>query len=85
MNNAPKLAESLEAITVRIDTLTPAQMHNAMINCDRLVSSFGKSWQQFRTFRVTGDTHIYDDCTKEQMIDYVAHKKEMLAQHSYML
>ncbi len=88
MTNAAvqQLAKNLEIIATRIENLTPAQMHNAMINCDRMVQNFGKSWMEFRGVElVAPDGHKYTDCTKEQMTAYVQHKREMINQHKYLL
>ena len=83
---AQQLAKNLEIIATRIENLTPAQMHNAMINCDRMVKNFGKSWMEFRgVYLVAQDGHKYTDCTKEQMKAYVQHKREMIKQHKYLL
>lgn len=84
---ASKLTQHLDIIATRIENLTPAQMHNAMINCDRMVQNFGKSWQEFRTWTFAkngSQAHIWDDCTKEQMMAYVAHKRDMINQHKYL-
>lgn len=88
MSNAAvqQLAKNLEIIATRIENLTPAQMHNAMINCDRMVKNFGKSWMEFRgVYLVAPDGHKYTDCTKEQMTAYVQHKREMINQHKYLV
>ena len=88
MSNAAvqQLAKNLEIIATRIENLTPAQMHNAMINCDRMVKNFGKGWMEFRgVYLVAQDGHKYTDCTKEQMKAYVQHKREMIKQHKYLL
>ena len=81
-----QLAKNLEIIATRIENLTPAQMHNAMINCDRMVKNFGKGWMEFRgVYLVAQGGHKYTDCTKEQMTAYVQHKREMIKQHKYLL
>ena len=93
MKQAQKLSESLTRIEERINAATPEQMHNAMINCERLITSFGKGWQGFRTWHfepvlkngVRELVQVYDQCTKEQMLSFVAHKRDMLAQHNYLL
>jgi adenylate cyclase len=86
-DQAKKVQSTLEMIAARIDSLSAAQMHNAMVNVDRAAQNFGKSWQEFRTFHFcpSGDqSHIWDDCTKEQMLSYVHHKMEMFAKHPYL-
>ena len=88
MTNASvqQLAKNLEIIATRIENLTPAQMHNAMINCDRMVPNFGKSWMWFRGVElVAPNGHKYTDCTKEQMTAYVQHKQKMIADHKYLV
>ena len=88
-----QLAKNLEIIATRIENLTPAQMHNAMINCDRMVPNFGRGWGGFRTWHfeplvkdgVRELISVYDPCTKEQMTAYVQHKREMINQHKYLL
>ena len=93
MKQAQKLSDFLGRIDERIGAATPEQMHNAMINCDRLMPNFGKGWGEFRTWHfepVVKDgvrelISVYDPCTKEQMVAFVAHKRDMLAQHSYLL
>ena len=85
-SSVQQLKKNLEIIAIRIENLTPAQMHNAMINCDRMVQNFGKSWMEFRgVYLVAQDGHKYTDCTKEQMTAYVQHKREMINQHKYLL
>ena len=88
MSNAAvqQLAKNLEIIATRIENLTPAQMHNAMINCDRMVKNFGKSWMEFRGAElVAPDGHKYTDCTKEQMTAYVQHNRDFFNLHKYLL
>lgn len=93
MKQAQKLSEFLTRIEERIDAATPEQMHNAMVNCDRLITSFGKGWGEFRTWHlepvlkdgVRELVSVYDPCTKEQLLSFVAHKRDMLSQHSYLL
>ena len=84
---AKKLAQTLTVVEARIDSLTADQMHNAMVNLDRMLPSFGKGWSEFRTFHFVnnGRDHEFDACTKEQLAAYVAHKRDMLAQHSYLI
>lgn len=79
--NTAQLSKTLDIICTRMENLTPGQMHNAMINCDRMVANFGKSWMEFRTWHFADDgyqTYVWDDCTKEQMASYVAHKRDMI-------
>ena len=89
MTNAAvqQLAKNLEIIATRIENLTTAQMHNAMINCDRMVPNFGKSWMWFRSVDISAPAghNCYMDCTKEQILAYVLHKQKMIADHKYLV
>jgi len=84
MTNFTQLATVL-AQCESAQNLTAKQMVNAMINIDRMAPSFGKNSQEFRTFTVTGSTQTWDDVTSEQFCSFIASKKEMLANHAYVL
>jgi hypothetical protein len=66
--------------------LTAKQMENAMINMDRMVDSFGRSHHEFMILeKIENNCQVMQPVTHEQFMAYVNHKREMLAQHSYLL
>ncbi len=81
---------ALKEIIAKCDAaqgLTAAQMRNAMINMDRIAPNFGKSSHEFFTADATAiaaGTVDYLPVTDEQFRAYVNHKREMLANHSYL-
>lgn len=84
MNQLQKLPEMLDQVDARLGTLTPAQMHNAMLNIDRISRCFGPAWTEFRTGHVVNHNEWeYDDCTKEQLAAFVAAKRKMCNEHAY--
>ncbi|CAB4197255.1 hypothetical protein UFOVP1309_2 [uncultured Caudovirales phage] len=82
-----KFIAAVEQCEARMQELTPAQMANAMINLDRLAPSFGKSAQEFRTWkfteRVENETE-WDPVTPDQFGAYIAHKRAMINAHPYI-
>ena len=89
MSNFKVLAPTLDKVESMIDSLSAEQMHNAMVNIDRIAPCFGKGWTEFRTwhfepFEGKGMLNVYDPCTKEQLTAFVANKRAMLAAHPYV-
>lgn len=65
--------------------LTEQQINNAMANLDRATSCFGKSARQWRKVgRIENNVEICPPYTAQDLREFVAHKREMFAQHPYI-
>lgn len=79
MINLSALVKVLDMVDAHIDSLTAEQMHNAMVKiCRDVAPCYGKPWSEFRAWQIIKNQVVYDPCTKDQLIEFVAHKRGML-------
>lgn len=76
-----QIEEALEA-----GVLSEQMAHNAMVNLDRALGSFGRragDWRKNLGFENGNQIPYY--YSAQDLREFVAHKREMFAKHPYML